>query len=50
VLIASPSVGDVRARTLKGEHALVPRLDGEPIGFLAGFRSLALPPPGSDAP
>ena len=25
-------------RTLKAEHALVPRLDGEPVGFLACFR------------
>src|SRR6478736_6360225 len=25
-------------RTLKAEHALIPRLDGEPIGFLACFR------------
>jgi hypothetical protein len=25
-------------RTLKAEHALVPRLDGETIGFLARFR------------
>jgi hypothetical protein len=25
-------------RTLKAEHALVPRLDGQPVGFLAGFR------------
>ena len=25
-------------RTLKAEHALVPRLAGEPVGFLARFR------------
>ena len=25
-------------RSLKAGHALVPRLDGEPVGFLAGFR------------
>jgi len=25
-------------RTLKAEHAIVPRLDGEPVGFLASFR------------
>jgi hypothetical protein len=25
-------------RSLKAEHALVPRLDGEPVGFLACFR------------
>jgi hypothetical protein len=24
-------------RTLKAQHALVPRLAGEPVGFLAGF-------------
>ena len=24
-------------RTLKAEHALVPRLDGEPVGLLASF-------------
>jgi hypothetical protein len=25
-------------RTLKAEHALIPRFTGEPVGFLAGFR------------
>src|SRR3982751_405095 len=25
-------------RSLKAEHALVPRLDGKPVGFLACFR------------
>jgi hypothetical protein len=24
--------------TLEAEHALVPRLNGKPVGFLAGFR------------
>jgi len=24
-------------RSLKAEHPLVPRLDGEPVGLLAGF-------------
>jgi hypothetical protein len=37
-LSASPSAGDGLRRTLKAEHALVPRLDGEPVGFLARFR------------
>jgi len=36
-LIASPSAGDWLRRTLKTEHALVPRLDGEPVGVLAGL-------------
>ena len=41
--IAEPGVDRVTQRgrwlrrTLKAEHALVPRLDGEPIGFLARF-------------
>ena len=33
------------SRSLKAEHALVPRLDREPVGFFAGFRRPALPPP-----
>ena len=42
--IAKPGVDGVAQRgrwlrrTLKAEHALVPRLDGEPVGFLACFR------------
>ena len=41
--IAKPGVDRVTQRggrlrrTLKAEHALVPRLDGEPVGFLACF-------------
>ena len=33
-------------RTLKAEHALVPRIAGEPVGFLAGSRGPFCPPPG----
>ena len=42
--IAEPGVDRVAQRgrwlrrTLKAKHALVPRLDGEPVGFLARFR------------
>ena len=42
--IAEPGVDRIAQRrrwlrrTLKAEHALVPRLDGEPVGFLACFR------------
>ena len=50
--IAEPGIDRVAQRrrwlrrTLKAEHALVPRLAGEPVGFLAGFRWPAPPPPG----
>jgi len=43
--IAKPGVERVAERrrwlrrALKAEHALVPRLDGEPIGFPTGFGS-----------
>jgi hypothetical protein len=43
--IAKPGVDRVSQRggrlrrTLKAEHALVPRLDGQPVSGLAGFRS-----------
>ena len=42
--IAEPGVDRIAERgrwlrrTLKAEHPLVPRLDGEPVGFLARFR------------
>ena len=45
-LIASPSAGDGCAGP-ESQHALVPRLDGEPVGFLATLLPPALPPPGS---
>jgi hypothetical protein len=47
--IAKPGVDRVAQhrrwlrRTLKAEHALVPRLDGEPIGFLARLQWPAPP-------
>jgi hypothetical protein len=35
---ASPSAGDGGAGPLEAEHALVPRIAGQPVGLLSGFR------------
>src|SRR6476660_9313212 len=50
--IAKPGVDRVAqrrrwlSRTLKAEHALVPRLDSEPVGFSCVLALPALRPPG----